>query len=58
MTEHKDLKQLVEELQEAKRNTLTCLNDSCVLVDFHGVEYWAARVAALREEIKKLLQEG
>jgi len=55
MTEQKDLKQLIEELQEAKKNTLTCLNDSCVCVDFHGVEYWAARVAALREEIKKLL---
>lgn len=55
MSNEKDLKTLIEELEEAKKNTLSCLNDACISVGFHGVEYWAARVAALREEIKKLL---
>ena len=50
----KDLKQLIEELEKAKKAVLSCLKDG-VLVDFHGLGYWAQKVEDLRKQIKELL---
>lgn len=55
MTEKKDLKQLIDELEEAKNNVLACLKNANVSVNFHGLTYWAERVEKLREEIKEAL---
>ncbi len=45
----------VKQLEEAKQATLDCLNSSNVLVDMHGLAYWASEVERLRNEIKEKL---
>lgn len=50
-----ELQKLIEELEEAKKNTLDCLNNADCLVDMHGLEYWAGVVERLRIIIKELL---
>lgn len=54
-TEKSLLQKKIEELEEAKKNTQTCLNNANCLVGMHGLEYWAGRVEKLRNEIKELL---
>ena len=49
------LKELVEKLAYAKNAVISCLNDDGVLVDMHGLSYWASEVEALRIKIKKLI---
>lgn len=45
----------VKHLEEAKQATLDCLNDGNMLVDMHGLAYWAGEVERLRNEIKENL---
>lgn len=53
--EKTELQKLIEQLEEAKKNTLACLNNANCLVDMHGLEYWAGVVERLRTKIKELL---
>ena len=50
-----NLKDLIDKLEYAKKAVLDILKDSDVLVDMHGLAYWADRVEKLREEIKELI---
>lgn len=50
-----ELKNKIEELAKAKNNVKICLEDSDILIDFHGIVYWAERVEKLRKEIKEML---
>ena len=50
--EKTELQKKIEELEEAKKNTLFCLNHSDGLAGMHGLAYWAGVVERLREEIK------
>ena len=54
-TEKSLLQKKIEELEKAKKNTQTCLNNANCLVGMHSLEYWAGRVEKLRNEIKELL---
>lgn len=45
----------VKQLEKAKLATLDCLKSSEVLVDMHGLAYWASEVERLRKEIKESL---
>lgn len=45
----------IKHLEKAKQATLDCLNSSDVLVDMHGLTYWAGEVERLRKEIKEEL---
>lgn len=45
----------IKELEKAKQATQDCLNDSNVLVDMHGLAYWAGEVERLRKEIRESL---
>lgn len=45
----------IGELEKAKQAVRDCLESEAVLVDMHGLEYWAGRVEALRREIKGAL---
>lgn len=45
--------QLLQDLEFAKKAVESCLKDEGVLVNFHGLRYWAGRVEDLRNEIKK-----
>jgi len=49
------MEQYIKELEEAKKNTQTLLDEPNASVDFHGLEYWAGRVERLRELIKNSL---
>lgn len=51
----KELQKLIEQLEQAKKNTIICLNNADCLVDMHGLEYWAGEVERLRAKIKELL---
>lgn len=53
--ENKNIVELVEELEEAKKAVISCLETDGVLVDMHGLEYWASVVENLRKEIKERL---
>lgn len=44
-----------EELEKAKINCMAILKKDGVLVDMHGLSYWASEVERLREEIKEML---
>ena len=44
-----------EELEKAKKAVISCLEKDGVLVDMHGLEYWAGVVERLRKEIKEML---
>lgn len=45
----------IKDLEKAKQATRDCLNDNNVLVDLHGLAYWASEVERLRKEIKEKL---
>ena len=45
----------LDELEKAKENVKSCLDNENCLVDFHGLAYWAGRVETLRQEIKNSL---
>lgn len=45
----------IKKLEEAKKAVLLCLENSNVLVDMHGLSYWASVVERLRKEIKEQL---
>ena len=49
------LQSKIEELETAKKNTQTLLDEPNASVDMHGLEYWAGRVESLREIIKNSL---
>lgn len=49
-----NLEDKIKELKKAKNAVMSCLEDG-VLVDMHGLEYWASVVERLREEIKDML---
>ena len=42
-----------QELEKAKQAVRSCLESDGVLVDMHGLSYWAGRVETLRAEIKE-----
>lgn len=44
-----------EELEKAKKNCMAILEKDGVLVDMHGLSYWASEVERLRKEIKEML---
>ncbi|MBQ9658696.1 MAG: hypothetical protein IJV31_08020 [Clostridia bacterium] len=50
-----ELKNKVDELAKAKKAVLSTLENIDVLVDMHGLSYWAERVEILRKEIKEML---
>lgn len=47
--------QLLKDLEFAKKAVESCLKNESVLVNFHGLRYWAGRVEDLRNEIKNAL---
>ena len=42
----------IKELEKAKKAVIACLEDGAIIVDFHGLSYWANEVERLRKEIK------
>jgi hypothetical protein len=44
-----------EELERAKKAVISCLEKDGILVNMHGLEYWAGVVERLRKEIKEML---
>lgn len=46
---------LIKDLEVAKKNTQTLLDEPNASIDMHGLEYWAGRVERLRELIKNSL---
>jgi len=49
------MQEKIIELETAKKNTQTLLDEPNASVDFKGLSYWAERVEILREEIKNNL---
>jgi hypothetical protein len=49
------MKEKFEELEYAKKAVMSCLEHDGILVDMHGLEYWAGVVEILRKEIKEML---
>ena len=49
------IKDLIKDLEVAKKNVKELLDTPDVLIDMHGLSYWAGIVERLREEIKKLI---
>ena len=47
----REIKYYVLELEKAKKNTQTLLDEPNASIDMHGLSYWAKRVEILREEI-------
>jgi hypothetical protein len=45
----------INDLETAKKNVQTLLDEPNALIDMHGLEYWAGRVERLREIISKSL---
>jgi hypothetical protein len=45
----------IKDLEKAKKNTQTLLDEPNASVDFHGLSYWAERVESLRNIIKNSL---
>lgn len=46
------MKKEILELEKAKDNVRTLLDNPNASIDMHGIEYWAGRVERLRELIK------
>ncbi len=44
-----------EELEQAKKNVYSLLENPASSIDMHGLEYWAGRVERLRELIRNSL---
>lgn len=53
--ELQEIEEKIKELGKAKRAVLSCLKEDGVLVDMHGLEYWAGVVERLRKEIKEMI---
>ncbi len=51
----KDFDERHIELETAKKNVQTLLDEPNASIDMHGIEYWAGRVQRLRELIKNSL---
>ena len=49
------MQKYINELETAKKNVQTLLDEPNALVDMHGIEYWAGRVERLRELIRNSL---
>lgn len=49
------MEEKIKELEYAKKAVMSCLDDRLVLVDMHGLEYWAGVVERLRKEINDML---
>lgn len=49
------LEEKINQLNYAKKAVRSCLEHDGVLVDMHGLEYWAGVVERLRKEIKEAL---
>lgn len=49
------MEEKIKDLEYAKKAVLICLENNSVLVDMHGLEYWAGVVERLRKEIKEML---
>lgn len=49
------MEEKIKELEYAKKAVISCLDDMLVLVDMHGLVYWAGVVERLRKEIKEML---
>lgn len=49
------MEEKIKELRYAKKAVMRCLEYDGVLVDMHGLEYWAGIVERLRKEIKEML---
>lgn len=49
------LEEKINQLEYAKKSVMSCLEHDGVLVDMHGLEYWAGVVEKLRKEIKEIL---
>jgi len=47
-TEKITLESKLKELEEAKKNTQTLLDEPNASIDMHGLEYWAGKVERLR----------
>lgn len=45
----------LKQLEEAKQAVRDCLANESVLVNMHGLAYWAGEVERLRNKIKGLL---
>lgn len=52
------MEEKIKELGYAKKAVMRCLEYDGVLVDMHGLEYWAGVVERLRKEIKEMLWWG
>jgi len=50
-----EMSKLFDELQYAKKSVLSMIENEGVMVDFHGLSYWASEVERLRKEIKEKL---
>ena len=46
---------LFEELEQAKKAVISCLENEATSVNFHGIAYWAGEVERLRKAIKEKL---
>ena len=49
------MQELIKELETAKKNTQTLLDEPNASVDMHGLGYWAGEVERLRKLIKNNL---
>lgn len=49
------IEEKIKSLEYAKKAVMSCLEKDGVLVDMHGLEYWAGVVERLRKEIKELI---
>lgn len=49
------MEEKIKKLEYAKKAVMSCLESHSVLVDMHGLEYWAGVVERLRKEIKEML---
>jgi hypothetical protein len=50
-----EIEEKIKRLEYAKKAVISCLEKYGVLVDMHGLEYWAGVVEKLRAEIKEAL---
>ena len=49
------MEEKIKDLEYAKKAVMSCLEHDGVLVDMHGLVYWASVVDRLRKEIKDML---
>lgn len=55
MSEENELLDTVKALEDAKQAVRDCLSNEGVLVDLHGLAYWAGEVERLRNKVKGLI---